>query len=206
MKLYGHPDSGHAFKVKFCLNTANIEHEYEIIDIFSDKTSRSPDFVSRSKHCEVPLLVDEDKNLIQSNAILVYIAKKYGLYGANSDSELQSCLEWLIWESNKIGMCLPQLRADKKLKGFELSKDARKWLLARYFHDIEVINDELKDERPYIIGDNLTIADFSLCGYLMYAEEAEVEIPKNVYAWRDRLKNLNGWSNPYEMLGKNNKG
>jgi glutathione S-transferase len=206
MKLYGHPDSGHALKVKFCLNSANIEHEYEVIDIFSDQNSRNPEFVNRSKHCEVPLLVDEDISLIQSNSILIYIAKKFGLYGAKSDSELQTCLEWLMWESNKIGMCLPQLRADKKLKGFELSNGAREWLLARYTHDVGVINNELKDARPYIIGDNLSIADFSLCGYLMYAEEAEVDIPKNVDIWRDRLKNLNGWSNPYEMLSTNKKG
>jgi glutathione S-transferase len=206
MKLYGHPDSGHALKVKFCLNSASIEHEYEVIDIFSDKNSRNLDFVNRSKHCEVPLLVDGDKNLTQSNAILVYIAKKFQLYGANSDSELLACLEWLMWESNKIGMCLPQLRADKKLKSFELSNGAREWLLARYIHDVGVINNELKDARPYIVGENLTIADFSLCGYLMYAEEAEVDIPKNVDAWRERLKNLNGWSNPYEMLSTNKEG
>ncbi len=204
MKLYGHPDSGHALKVKFCLNSASIEHEYEVIDIFSDKKSRNPDFLSRSKHGEVPLLVDDGKNLTQSNAILVYIAKKYGLYGA--DSELQACLEWLMWESNKIGMCLPQLRADKKLKGCELSKGAREWLLARYVHDVSVINNELEDGRSFIVGDNLTIADFSLCGYLMYAEEAEVVIPKNVDVWRDRLKSLDGWSNPYEMLGTNENG
>jgi hypothetical protein len=40
----------------------------------------------------------------------------------------------------------------------------------------------------------------------MYAEEAEVDIPKNVDVWRDRLKNLNGWSNPYEMLSTNKEG
>lgn len=158
--------------MKFCLNSASIEHEYEVIETFSDIKSRNLDFVNRSKYCEVPLLVDEDKNVTQSNAILVYIAKKFKIYGANSDSDFQTCLEWLIWESNKIGMCLPQLRVDKKLKGFELNEGAREWLLARYVHDVGVINNELKDARPYVVGDNLTIADFSLCGYLMYAERS----------------------------------
>ena len=203
MKLYGHPDSGHAFKVKFCLDSAGIKHKYELIDIFSERSARNPDFVERSKFCEVPLLVDGGKNLIQSNAILIYIAKKYEIYGAEIETDLQDCLEWLVWEANKIGMCLPQLRADKKFKdlGFGLSDGASEWLYNRYLHDVGVIDSELRDGRPYILGENLTIADFSLCGYLMYADEAEVDVPKNVENWLENLRQLDSWASPYEMLG-----
>ena len=200
MKLYGHPDSGHVFKVKFCLQAANIEHQYEVIDIFSDRSKRNPEFVVKSRFCEVPLLVDGAKNLIQSNAILVYIASKYQIYGGESHAKLQACLEWLMWEANKIGMCLPQLRADKKFKGFELAEDARAWLHDRYVHDVGIIEDELDDGRQFILGEEVTIADFSLCGYLMYAEEAQVRVPGNVSGWMSRLKTLPGWTNPYDML------
>lgn len=200
MKLYGHPDSGHAFKVKFCLNAANIDHQYQVVDIFSPRKDRDLEFVNRSKFCEVPLLVDQEINLTQSNAILIYIANKYQVYAGQSASEFQRCLEWLLWEANKIGMCLPQLRADLKFKGFELRSDARQWLLSRYTHDVGVIDDQLSDGRPFIVGENITIADFSLCGYLMYAKEARVVVPTNVVGWLNRLKQLDGWSDPYEML------
>ncbi len=200
MKLYGHPDSGHVFKVKFCLQAADIVHQYEVIDIFSDRSERNPEFVSKSRFCEVPLLVDGEKSLIQSNAILVYIASKYQIYGGESSAKLQACLEWLIWEANKIGMCLPQLRADKKFKGFELADGASAWLYDRYVHDVGVIEDQLNDGRQFILGKEVTIADFSLCGYLMYAEEAQVRVPINVSSWINRLKALNGWANPYDML------
>lgn len=203
MKLYGHPRSGHSFKVKFCLEAAGIEHDYEVIDIFSEKSSRNAEFIEKSKFCEVPLLVDEETNLIQSNAILVYIATKYGVYGASSDSELQSCLEWLVWEANKIGMCLPQLIADKKMPGWELNVGVKEWLLARYTNDVAVIDNQFADGRRYIIGDHLTIADFSLSGYLMYAQEAEVSVPKNIALWLHRLMSIDGWASPHTMLAAN---
>ena len=201
MKLYGHPQSGHAFKVKFCLESADISHEYEIVDIFSDRSTRAEEFLTKSKFFEVPLLIDGEKNIVQSNAILVYIASKFNIYGHEDETTWNTCLQWLFWESNKIGMCLPQLRADKSFAGFELSHDARDWLLKRFNLDVAVLESELEDGRKFLVGDQLTIADFSICGYLFYQNEADVTIPKNVGSWIARLANLPSWAHPYDMLG-----
>ena len=203
MKLYGHPDSGHAFKVKFCLEAGNIDHEYEVVDIWADRSQRQPEFVSCSKHCEVPLLIDGDNNLIQSDGILLHIAKKHKTFGGESDEMLQRCTEWLFWEANKIGMCLPQLRASKKFESSRLTQGAWDWLYARYLHDVGVIENELQDGRPFMMGDSLTIADFSLSGYLFFADEAEVPVPDHVAQWLGRLKENPGWKHPYELLAKN---
>ncbi len=200
MKLYGHPDSGHAFKVKFCLEAGNIDHDYEVVDIWSDRSQRQPELVACSKHCEVPLLIDGDNNLIQSDGILLYIAQKHQIFGGESDIMLQRCIEWLFWEANKIGMCLPQLRASKKFESSRLTQGAWDWLYARYLHDVGVIDKELSDGRPFILGDRLTIADFSLSGYLFFADEAEVPVPNHVEYWLNRLKQLDGWQHPYELL------
>ena len=198
MKLYGHPDSGHAFKVKFFLQWANIEHDFELIDIFSPRPSRPAEFLAASKFCEVPALIDGDNNLIQSNAILLYLADKYDHFD-NADTR-QRNLEWLIWEANKIGMCLPQLRADKRFEDSRLSEGARDWLRARYDHDVGVIDTELSDGRAFMLGDKANIADFTLFGYLVHVTEAEVPVPTHVAAWLDRMRTLNGWQHPYEML------
>ena len=198
MKLFGHPDSGHAFKVKFFLQWANIEHDYETIDIFLPRPHRPAEFLAASKFCEVPALIDGDKHLIQSNAILLYLAEKHGHF--DSKTNCQKNLEWLVWEANKIGMCLPQLRADKRFEDSQLSEGARHWLLARYTHDSGIIDAELSDGRPFLLGDKISISDFSLSAYLMHAVEAEVEVPFHVGAWLDRLRTQNGWQHPYEML------
>ena len=200
MKLYGHPDSGHAFKVKFCLEAAKIDHEYEVVNIFQPRNRRQPEFVARSKFCEVPLLIDGENNLIQSDAILLYIAKKYAVLGGDSAELMDRVTEWLFWEANKIGMCLPQLRAHKKFDVFRLEQGAWDWLYARYLNDVDALENELQDGRPFICGKDLTVADFSLSSYLFFADEAEVPVPPAVSNWLERLKANPAWKHPYELL------
>lgn len=201
MKLFGHPDSGHALKVKFYLNFLKVEHEYEWIDIFSDPSSRPTEFLNASRFAEVPTLIDGDRSYTQSNAILVYLADKYDQF--KSADEKQRCLEWLVWESNKIGMCLPQLRCHDKLAesnpNFLLSQGAYDWLMARYTHDVNVLNAQLEGN-AFILGDEVSIADFSLCAYLMYAEDVNIGVPKHVERWLSSLREFDGWSSPYDML------
>lgn len=201
MKLFGHPDSGHALKVKFFLNWLGAEHQYECVDIFADRSTRSDEFLAASRFAEVPTLLDNQHSYIQSNAILVYLADKFEVFKTAGDK--QRCLEWFVWEANKIGLCLPQLRAHETLSQrfpqFRLSQGAYDWLVARYRHDVGVLDQELAD-KPFILGDDISPADFSLSAYLMYEGEAGVTVPSHVNAWLGRLKQQKGWQNPYDML------
>ena len=201
MKLFGHPDSGHAFKVKFFLEHFQYDHQYECVDIFSSRNTRNSEFLNASKFAEVPTLIDGNTHYIQSNAILIYLSEKFGRLG-NAD-EKRRCVEWLFWEANKIGMCLPQLRASEifseKDPAFRLTQGAHEWLYSRYMHDVSVLDKELAN-KLFILGDHISAADFSLSGYLMYANEAKVEIPQNVENWLGRLREINGWQDPYTML------
>lgn len=198
MKLFGNPESAHVLKVKFFMQWAEMPHEYEFIDIFSARETRNPEFLKASKFAQVPMLIDDGKSYIQSNAILMHLADKIKFF--KSDEKRQSNLEWLVWEANKIGMCLPQLRAHRMFDGCQLSQGAYDWLHDRYIHDVNLLNDELNDGRHFILGDAVSPADFSLCAYLMYAEDAQVDVPKNVARWLQRLKTLNGWQDPFQML------
>lgn len=200
MKLYGHPDSGHAYKVRLCLAVADIPHDYEEIDIFSPRASRPAEFRQSSRFQEVPLLIDGGKAYVQSDAILLHIATKFNILGAEEEDTLNRCVEWLFWEANKIGMCLPQLRASKKFEDSKLSEGAEQWLTARYIHDVQILETELSDGRKFIVGDNPTITDFSLCGYLYFLDEAALEAPKFVQAWLQRISHLRGWAHPYDLL------
>lgn len=200
-KLFGHPDSGHAFKVRLFLVTAQIEHTYEKVDIWVPREQRSSEFQSSARFGEVPVLIDNGKSYVQSNAILVHLAEQSRAWGGQGSDELSLCIQWLMWEANKIGMCLPQLRGRAKFGSDANLDNAFDWLLARYKHDVNVIDLELADGRQWIIGgDTPSIADFSLCGYLYFANEADLEIPENVQAWLLRLSSLPGWQHPYELL------
>jgi len=56
--------------------------------------------------------------------------------------------------------------------------------------------------RRYVVGDRLTIADLSLCGYLYWPEEIGVDW--NVYPslrdWLERIRAAPRWVHPYELM------
>ncbi len=58
--------------------------------------------------------------------------------------------------------------------------------------------------RAFVLGDQPTIADISLCAYLYYpADEFGFDIAHtyaNVGAWLERIKALPGWKHPYELM------
>ena len=59
-------------------------------------------------------------------------------------------------------------------------------------------------DRPFILGDQPTIVDFSMAGYMYYPPEEtgfdlETAFPA-VHAWRQRLAALPGCKAPYELM------
>ena len=63
-----------------------------------------------------------------------------------------------------------------------------------------MIDSHLSDGRYFMLGAEPTIADFSLCGYLYFADEAKVTVPSRVSAWLTRLAALPGWQHPYDLM------
>jgi len=201
VKLFGHPESGHAFKVKFFLDHAGIEHVYEVVDIDRPRGQRQPEFRDNARYGEVPLLRDGDRFVAQSNAILLHLVAASERHGAETPERLDRCREWLFWEANRVGMSLPQIRSFHRYPGHGIEPDTLAWLQARYAQDVAVLELELSDGRPWVVGgDEPTIADFSLCGYLMRAEEAKVQMPAQVRGWLARLQALPAWREPALML------
>jgi len=201
--LFGHEDSGHAFKVAAFLNFANIPYTYYWVDIFASRESRPEQFRANARFHEVPLLLDDNRAFTQSGAILLHLATKEQKYGAENEQSLARCREWLMWEANKIGMCLPQLRSRYHFNDESINDGAQEWLLARYQHDVNLLNAELSDGRSWIIpGKHPSIVDFALCGYLLLASEANVEVPEQVTTWLDRLCALPRWASHTALLSE----
>lgn len=200
--FYGHPESGHCYKVKLLLTFAKIDHEYEIVDIFIDRNSRPEPFrsLSLSHFGEVPLLVSDGRALAQSNAILIYLARKYRIFGGDDPGRLERAQEWLFWEANKIGLSLPQLRLARNYFPTDYPRGSIKWLQGRYDADSGRLEQELADGRRFILGDSLTIADISLCAYMFWVNQAHVRPLPKTCAWLGRIAAMPGWRSPYQLL------
>ena len=72
---------------------------------------------------------------------------------------------------------------------------------ARFDADIARLEDELSDGRAFMLGDSASVADFALCGYMFWPEQAHVGYPPHVTAWLARISALPGWRHPYDMPG-----
>ncbi|MFC5473124.1 glutathione S-transferase family protein [Paraherbaspirillum soli] len=198
--LYGNVNSGHAYKVRLMLAVGGVEHDYQHIDIDQPRSARPEPFRSLAKFGQVPLLLHNGRPYVQSDAILCHLAEHTGRFGAETPERMACVREWLFWEANRLGMCLPQLRWARRFEPDAYNAGAVAWLQGRFDVDIAILDAELADGRAFIVDDSPTVADFSLCGYLFWADAAEVKLPQNVAAWLERISRLPAWRAPDVLL------
>jgi glutathione S-transferase len=87
--LYGHPESGHACKVALALSLAGLAHRTVRVDIWAPTASRPPEFLAASPFAEVPLLQIDGVPHVQSGAILLEIASRFGCLGGETAEGLR---------------------------------------------------------------------------------------------------------------------
>ncbi|MEZ5648728.1 MAG: glutathione S-transferase family protein [Alphaproteobacteria bacterium] len=200
LTLYGHPDSGHVYKVALLLTVARLPYTYHVVDIFGPHAARHEEFRRHARYQQVPVLLIDGNSYVQSDAILCVLAEILGDFGGETPERMVLAREWLFWEANRLGMCLPQLRYARSFTMEGYNAGALEWLQQRYDVDIARLDQEFRDGRAFILGEKPSIADFSLCGYLFHADQAKVTVPPGVTAWLSRMQALPGWRAPYDLL------
>jgi len=198
LTLYGNRESGHAYKVKLFLALAGIAHRYVAVDIERPRLDRPEEFQAVAKFGEVPVLVIDGTAHVQSDAILLHLAHRTGLFGGGTDPRV---LEWHFWAANRINLSIPNLRYYLRYPG-EAPDDAIGWLRARAELDLARLDAELSD-RGFLAGTAATTADISACAYLFWLDQAGFDIAEfpAVGAWLDRIRALPGWGEPYALQG-----
>ena len=182
------------------LQLCNAGWEPRFVDYFNGET-RTPEYRAINVMGEVPVLEHRDITLAQSGVILDYLAERLGRFGPTDDAERREILRWLLFDNHKLTSYTATLRFQLQ---FSELKDGPliDFLRGRSNGAFGVLDHHLAD-RNFVIGDRLTIADLSLCGYLFWPEEFGVtwatDYP-NVDAWLERIKVLRGWVHPYELM------
>lgn len=200
-KLYGNCESGHSYKVKLMFEVARVPHAYQEIDLRLERAERPEPFRSEAKYGEVPLLIHDGQPYVQSNAILLHMAEHLKAFGGETQQRLERAREWLFWEANRIGFSMAHLRYGQKFDPTAYAGTVLPWFRNRYNADIERLAAELADGRAFLLDDQASIADFSICGYMYWPEQAQVDYPARVQAWLERIAALPGWRHPYRMPG-----
>jgi len=189
MKLYDHPASPNCLKTRIALRQLEIPVERVTVDLFKRET-RTPEHMARNPDGRVPVLeLDSGETIPESGAILLYLAEGTDLLPEGRE-ERAHVHQWLFFEQNQIEAQLAVARflvltgRDAKVPEFtEILRTRGKGSLAS-------LSRGLADERPYICGDDYTVADIALYAYVHCADDAGVEPREHalVGAWLDRVE------------------
>lgn len=204
MQLHCFGESGNAYKVALALTFADQDWQPVYVDFFNGG-GRTPEFRALNPMGEVPVLIDGDTTLSQSGVMLDYISSKSGKLGGRSAAERREILRWLFWDNHKLST---QIGTTRFLMNFlpeaKRPEGVIPFMQGRLKAAYTVLNDHLADKN-WLVGEAMTIADLSCCGYLYYPEPFGFDRADwpHIAAWLDRIAAVPGWKSPYDLMPGN---
>ena len=192
MKLYHFPLSGHAHRARLFLSL--IGADVEVIDVdLANGEHKLPDYLKLNRFGQVPVLVDGDTVVADSNAILVYTAKKFGRtdWLPEVPAAAAAIQRWLSVAAGQIAFGPAAARLITVFgAGFNADE-----VISRAHAVLAVINAELEGRSWIASLDKPSIADVALYSYVARAPEGNVDLSgyPEVNAWLARIEALPGF-------------
>lgn len=197
--LYGFAQSGNSYKPALYLELAGADWKARFVDYFNGET-RTPEYRGINEMGEAPVLEHRGLRLSQSGAILDYLVERFGRYGWTSNGERREILRWLLWDNHKLTGYTATYRFLRAL-----ASNPRPAVVAEFGRRAEAawkILDTHLAERKYLVGERLTIADISACGYLFFDDELGADWKRypGIGNWLARIRAEPRWKHPYDLL------
>ena len=187
LRLYDYRASANCYKVRLLL--AQLERPYErvAVDIF-DGDTLTDEYARINPSRSTPVLeVAPGRYLIESNAILVYLADGTALLPAGA-VERAEVVRWLIYEQTDVIPAIAGLRFRLQTGRLAPGDPAAARRKAAGEDVLGILNDHLA-ERDFLVADAYSIADTAVYGYVHVAHEAGYELSRRpaVEAWLRRV-------------------
>ncbi|WP_133650186.1 glutathione S-transferase family protein [Paraburkholderia flava] len=202
-KLHCFAQSGNAYKAALMMSCAGADWEPVFVDFFSGVTRTDAWRDTVNEMGEVPVLEHRGAMLAQSGVILDYLAEQLGVYGGRDAQERREILRWILFDNHKFSSYFVTHRWLRSFAQEPPSPDVIAFLRARIDAAFQVVDRHLAT-RSWMVNDRLSIADFSLIGYLYFpVDETGYDLANthpHIAAWRDRMAAQPGWKHPYDML------
>ncbi|KAG6587304.1 Glutathione S-transferase T1 [Phytophthora cinnamomi] len=207
VKLYANLISQPSRAVEWVMRVKKLEHELELTE-FGSHTFMSPEFLALNPNGLIPVLRDGDFALFEGNAIMVYLAEKFGwtdLYPKDVQAHAK-VNEYLHWHHTnarlitmKVLVPLKRIKMDKQLQGDAVLVKEAPALINKLLNLAEkfLVKDYVAET------DHPTVADFAA-----YCEFVQIEL-MGVYdfskfpkfsAWMQRMKKVPHHDEVHEPL------
>ena len=138
--------------------------------------------------------------LSQSGVILHYLQEKTNQFGPRDEQEKHQILRWILFDNHKLTSCIGTLRFIKRFTD-QGENEVTAFLEARSKGALKVLDAHLAQQK-FAVGNQPTIADISMCGYLFFGDEVGFSLAayENIGVWLDRIKLLPGWQHAYDLI------
>ncbi|WP_087502869.1 glutathione S-transferase family protein [Pseudomonas sp. SID14000] len=191
IKLYNFPKSGHAHRIELMLSLLNLPTELVFVDL-AKGAHKQPDFLALNPFGQVPVIDDNGTVIADSNAILVYLAKKYdnGTWLPEEPAAAARVQRWLSVAAGPLAFG-PAAARLVTVFGAAFNTDE---VITRAHTLLKVIDAELA-KTPFLVGSTPTIADIANYSYIAHAPEGNVSLEPyaNVRSWLARIEALPGF-------------
>lgn len=180
--------SGHGHRVKLFLTLLDLP--FEVVELnMKTGDNRKPEYLALNPFGQVPTIQDGEFTLFDSNAILVYLARRYGEASWLPDDPIGAAAvqRWLSLAAGQIayGPCAARLVT---VFGAPLDHQKAKTIAVNLF---DVIEQELAN-KPFAAGNQVTIADIAAHTYIAHAPEGGLSLEpySHIRAWVRRVEAL----------------
>ena len=191
MKLYHHPLSGHAHRARLFVSFLVLPHELVEVDLGAG-AHKSPEFLKLNPFGQVPVLDDDGVVIADSNAILVYLAKKAGRtdWLPEDPSGAAAVQRWLSVAAGEVAYG-PAAARLITVFGAKYNADE---VIARAHVLLKRLESRLA-EQDWLAGGRPTIADVAIYSYVARAPEGNVDLSAYpaVNAFLRRVEELPGF-------------
>lgn len=190
-------------KIAILLEELGQSYEVRHVD-FSTNEQKTSEFQKLNPNGKVPVLIDPDADgftLVESGAILLYLAEKHGQFLSPDPLEKSETIQWLMWQMAGLGPMFGQFMV------FAAAYDnSMPEATGRYQKEIMRLFTLLDDRlagREYIAADQHSIADMAVWPWITVMLRAQIPMEDfpNIKEWYDRLALRQAYVNGMAKLG-----
>ncbi|MCA9594526.1 MAG: glutathione S-transferase family protein [Myxococcales bacterium] len=199
MKLYHHPLSPNARRALLVIAHLGLDVEEHVVKL-SEGETRKPEFLKLNPNGKVPVLVDGDFVLTESRVIEQYLASKKpesGLWPKEGRDRFD-VNRWAMWDASHFSPALGTIAFEKLIKPMVGGGDPNEGKIrdaeASFAQFAKVLDGHLQG-RDWLVGDCITVADFTVAASLTYAGPCGVSLDPypNLKSWMGRISELPAW-------------
>jgi len=174
-------------KVSIMLEELGVPYTAHAIDI-SKGMQHEPEFLKFGPNNKIPVIFDHEtgQSVMESGAILIYLADKYGKFLPTDPLKRSEVMEWLMWQMGGLGPICGQAHAYLHFNPGKapFAEERLKPEVDRLYG----VLDRRLEGREFIC-DDYSIADMACWPWVSRYEwhQADIQKHKNVRAWYQRL-------------------